>query len=277
MFTPIIPVSAWRCGALALVSLLPLAAHAQFAQDFTSSSTVGDYASATPDNGQFNAIGGGGGVTWSISSGALQLARTSTGAAWLDRTTDLGGAPLSALALSFDFRAVDITASGATANSLVFYVGDGLTSSGTVPGAGTVHSQFAINLNNATTDTWFLRNVGTATNSANSGTTSFLRVTFVVNNTGSALNYDVGGLSGTLANDTFDLWLGTTRQFAGGAATDGGVALAEFKMRMGNQTGTLQFDNFSVTAIPEPSTWAALFGIAALGVVMIRRRSRQSA
>ena len=261
--------------------MLPLATHAQFSQDFSSSTIVSDYVSANaPTANQFNALGGGGGVTLSIVGGALQVTRVggaapNNGAAWIDRTTDLTGAPFDALALSFDFRVVDITTAGPTGNSLTFYVGNGLTSSGNIPGAGTVHSQFAINLNNATSETWFLRNIGTSTNSTNSGTTSFLRVTFVVNNTGAALNYNVGGgVSGTLANDTWDLWLGATRQFAGQAATDGSVNLAEFKMRWGNQAGTVQFDNFAITAIPEPSTWALLIGGAALGIVFVRRRWR---
>lgn len=275
MFSPIASLSAWTCCAFAVVSLLPLSLSAQFSQDFSSSTTLGDYVNAAPNSGQFNAVSGGGGVTWSISGGALQLARTATGAAWLDRTTDFSGAPFSAMALSFDFRAVDIT-TGAAANSLIFYVGDGLASAGTAPSASTVHSQFAINLNNAASDTWFLRDVSTSTNSANSGTTSFTKVTFLVNNTGSTLNYNVGGLTGTLADDTWDLWLGTTRQFAGGAATTGTVALNELKMRMGSQAGTVQFDNFSVsaiTAVPEPSTWAAVVGgISLVGVIIARRR-----
>lgn len=39
--------------------------------------------------------------------------------------------------------------------------------------------------------------------------------------------------------------------------------------------GELYFDNISVSAVPEPSTYAALAGLAALGLVMWRRR-RQS-
>ena len=278
MFSPIGSLSAWRCGALALASLLPLSTLAQFSQDFSSSSSIGDYATATPNNGQFTSIGTGAtSVTWSIVDGALQGAKSSTQAGWLDRTADLSGAPFGALALSFDFRAVDIVGGSSSGNSLLFYVGDGLPAGGGNPPTSGVHSQFAIQLNDATTDTWYLRNVASATNSAASGTTLFQQITMVVNNTGSALNYNTNGLPGTLANDSFDLWLGTTRQFAGVAATDDSVALSEFKIRFNAQTGTVQFDNFSVSAvtpIPEPSTWAAIFGAVALAGVVIARRRR---
>jgi hypothetical protein len=262
--------------ACALAALIPqLTAQTSFTQDFTSSATIGDYVGIPPGGGQLDAIGGGGGVTWSIAGGALQVARAGTGAAWLDRTTDVLGAPLSAVALSFQFRTVDVTTASAAA-SLVFYVGDGLTSLGTAPTAG-IHSQFGIQLNNTASEAWFLRDIAGATNGAASGGTAFQAVTFVVNNSGAPLTYAMGGgVTGTVADDSWDLWLGGTRQFAGVAATNGVVALAEFKLRWGGGQGTVQLDNIALTnlaaPIPEPSTWAALIGAASLGVVMLARR-----
>lgn len=64
---------------------------ALFAQDFSSSTNVGNYfAPTTPDNGQFNDISAEpGGGTWSIDAGRLKLVRegTSTGGAGLTRLT----------------------------------------------------------------------------------------------------------------------------------------------------------------------------------------------
>jgi hypothetical protein len=42
----------------------------------------------------------------------------------------------------------------------------------------------------------------------------------------------------------------------------------------GNFNATLEWDNITVSAVPEPSTYAALFGLGALGLVMWRRRRR---
>lgn len=41
--------------------------------------------------------------------------------------------------------------------------------------------------------------------------------------------------------------------------------------------GEMYFDNFSVTAIPEPSTYAALAGLGALGLALWRRRQARTA
>lgn len=40
----------------------------------------------------------------------------------------------------------------------------------------------------------------------------------------------------------------------------------------GNDQANLTFDNFNVSVIPEPGTYALLGGLAALGIVMLRRR-----
>ena len=42
-----------------------------------------------------------------------------------------------------------------------------------------------------------------------------------------------------------------------------------------SNSSNIRFDNYSVTAVPEPSTYAALFGLAALGFAGYRRRQRK--
>ena len=76
---------------------------------------------------------------------------------------------------------------------------------------------------------------------------------------------------GSTVVGTWDLSFVTTDRFFGmrghqGIAGDGvAAALTDFR-----------YDNLSVTVIPEPGTYAALFGLVALGAVALRRRSRVS-
>jgi hypothetical protein len=42
----------------------------------------------------------------------------------------------------------------------------------------------------------------------------------------------------------------------------------------GATSGSNRVDNFTVTAIPEPSTYAAIMGVLTLGIVLYRRRQK---
>ncbi|MBU6399864.1 MAG: hypothetical protein KGS61_06060, partial [Verrucomicrobia bacterium] len=66
----------WRT-ALVLAAMSTFTQAQLFFQDFSSSSSISDYVSATPNSGQFNAIGSSGSsVTVGIVGGALQYTRT---------------------------------------------------------------------------------------------------------------------------------------------------------------------------------------------------------
>src|SRR3954447_16480831 len=66
-----------------------------FQQNFSSSSTVSDYVSATPNSGQFNAIGtSNANATIAITSGALAYTRTADpNGTTFSRTTDFTPTP----------------------------------------------------------------------------------------------------------------------------------------------------------------------------------------
>ncbi len=77
---------------------------------------------------------------------------------------------------------------------------------------------------------------------------------------------------GNFAHYSFDL-----SSISALAATD----ILEIRMHAFSGLGSVRFDNVTLTgaavAVPEPSTYAALFGLAALGFVAVRRRRQQQA
>ena len=119
------------------------------------------------------------------------------------------------------------------------------------------------------------RDINTSTNGATTFT-GMQNVFFVVNNTGSTFTYTAPDASSQMvANDTWDLWVGSTQQFNDRAATTGTISPTDFKMTWSAGVGTIQFDNFSITAIPEPSTWlAGALALGAIGFMRARRRVR---
>ncbi len=90
-----------------------------FSQDFSSSTVVGDYVNATPNNGQFNAISSSGvGTVVSINGGALQSCTANAGS--FSRTSHFNPTPGS---LAYK---LDITVSGNTVaqtTAAVFQIG----------------------------------------------------------------------------------------------------------------------------------------------------------
>ena len=68
-----------------------------------------------------------------------------------------------------------------------------------------------------------------------------------------------------------------TNLISGAVASDGYTQLAIAINYNSNidQVGTFYFDNITLTAVPEPSTYAAMAGIAVLGLAVARRRLRK--
>jgi hypothetical protein len=103
-----------------------------------------------------------------------------------------------------------------------------------------------------------------------------LRMTFDPSTKGLAFNYSFNSGTSFTAGATFDLD-GTHAGLV--APYQDGIALqlvtansAATGLAIG--AGQMSFDNFSVTAIPEPSTYAALAGLGALGLALWRRQRR---
>lgn len=248
-----------------LIMFLPFVVKAQlFQQDFSSSTTVSNYANATtPTNGQFNAIStSGAGTVLSINttgSNKLRFARTGNAGAF-SRTTDFSPTPTSLL-----YR-FDIAVSGnssAQTTAATFQIGSGFgTANGTEANAST-HSRLGVNWT-ATGGQFSFRNLTGSTNSANY--TGTQNVFWAINNSGGTLTYKApDGTYETIANDTYDLWIGTTKEFNDVAATTSTQTLTDLKFVLSGGTGNIDIDNLLIDPIPAIPTSSAATSIGGTG------------
>lgn len=227
-----------------------------FTQDFSSSSTVSSYVnSSSPNNGQFNAIGtSGSGVVITINSGKLRFARATANAGAFSRTTDFSGPPTS-LIYKFDIQMSGN--SSATTSVAVLQVGSGFGTANSAESNANTHSRVGINTT-STAGTFSFRDLGGSANSSNlSGSQS---ITWVINNSGSTLTYLApDGTYESVANDTWDLWAGTTRLFNDIAAQTTTQTLADIKFAITTGTATIDFDNIVIDPIPSAPSAAPTF------------------
>ncbi len=249
-----------------------LKAQLLFAQDFSSSSLVSDYVNPiSPGSGQWNAIGSSGaGVTVTISGGALTFTRTTANTGSFSRTTDFSPVP-GALIYKFDLTVSGNTAAQTTA--AVFQIGSGFGTTNAAETNANVYARLGVNFS-ATSGSFSLRDLGAAVNSPT--LTGPQTIFLALNNSGSTQSYTwPDAASHILANATINVWAGTSCVFSAMNPTTATQSLTDLKFAFTAGTGTIALDNISVTAIPEPSTYAAILGAAALTGMLIRRRRLQ--
>jgi hypothetical protein len=199
----------------------------------------------------------------------LSSANTAGNSAYAARTTDFSTVPVAAK-LTFELGFLS-SATGIT-SAVQFLLGNGFDGNNSLPGASTVHSKFGLNFTDA--NSFSVRDVSGSTNGAGTFSVGSHQITFVTNNSGGAITYLApDGTTETVADDTWDLWVGNSRQLNDRAATSGAVVLTDFKFgSTSNASFALSFDNIRITAIPETS--AAVLG--AFGFLGILRRRRSS-
>jgi hypothetical protein len=214
-------------------------------QDFSSSTTVSDYVSSTPNSGQFNSISNTSGSV-AISGGQLGFTRTSTsGSGIIARTTDFSPEPL-VLKVQFDLTVDSSSLSQTSAATL--NIGQGFTTSTAVPTNASIHSKLGINFTGNSGE-FSLRNIGSSTSST--VFTGQQTIIWYINNSGGTYTYTApDGSTETLANDAADVFVGTAKVFNDIAATTGTVPLADFKFVFnggsGSALGGLRIDNISI-------------------------------
>ena len=233
-------------------------------QDFSSSSTLSDYASASnPTNSQFNAISSSGSkVVWSVTSGKLRIAWSGSNAGAATRTTDFSGNPTS-LMIKFDLQ---ISGNSTAVTGVVYFsVGSGYSTANSAETGSNVHSRFAINTTATGGQFAIRRNESTATNSSNMlGSQS---ITWIVNNSGATLTYKApDGTFEQVANDTWDIWAGTTKVFNDIAALTATQSLKDFKFYTNTAaTVNIDLDNILIDPIPIIPTSSSASNVTASG------------
>ncbi|MEW6703069.1 MAG: T9SS type A sorting domain-containing protein [Bacteroidota bacterium] len=180
-----------------------------FNQDFSAGGTTSDYVSATPNSGQWNAIStSGAGTTVSISNNALVFTRTLANVGSFSRTTDFSPMPTG---MVYQFV---ITVSGNTVaktNAAVFQIGSGFGTTNVRQANADTYAWIGINLT-VIDGTFQLRDISSSTSSSDLSGSQL--VTWHLNNSGTPVTYTApDGNPETVANDTYDLWAGTTKIF----------------------------------------------------------------
>ncbi|SNR71005.1 Por secretion system C-terminal sorting domain-containing protein [Lutibacter agarilyticus] len=228
-----------------------------FKQDFSSSTSIADYVSTTPNIGQFDNISpNGANLTASIINRALRFNRTSTATIYAYRNFTFAANP-TFVQLKFDFEVSNYQA-GTQSPLFSVFIGSGFSSASS-GSSSDFTSRFGINAQTANGEfkVSTIDNIGGAPSSSIfSGKQT---ITFVVNNSGSNQTYTApNGSTETVVNGKMDVWVGTTRGIDDFSLknTDAKGVISGFKIQAtsASGTGTFDFDNIEMIDLEDEST-----------------------
>jgi hypothetical protein len=235
-----------------------------FTQDFSGSSSLSDYVAATPNSGQWNAIGtSGGGTTVGIVAGTLQYTRDGANLGSFSRTTDFSPVPAT-LEYQFDLSVGGNTTHQTTA--AVWQLGSGFGTANSAEANSAVYARFGLNLE-ATPGEFTVRDISTKADSAVfSGSQT---ISWFLNHSGSAISYTApDGSVDSLGDNSADLWVGNTRALNDLAVLTDSQTMADMKFSFSQGSGTITMDNFNlapISAVPEPEEYGVVTGLMLLG------------
>jgi hypothetical protein len=240
-----------------------------FEQNFSSSSTASDYVnSSSPNNGQFTQITATSGSSASATGNKLNFTRSTGGSSNFVRSVGFSPAP-SALMIRFD-----ISVSGnstAKSGQGVFYLGtstgaNAFDNDNVAPSNANSHSRLGISWT-TTAGQFAIRKMKSAAADGPNLYTGTQTVIWVVNNSGSTLNYRApNGSNSSVANDKFDVWVGTTLEFDElDAETSGVTGIDKIKFVSLGENGTISIDNILIDPIPVAVTSGTASNITSSG------------
>jgi hypothetical protein len=217
--------------------------------------TDANYVSATPTNAQFTAICATSGGTpstqymvISCDGSVITMDRVGGGNAALTRNFAFPGPPTS-LMVKFDFNVTSYRRSGggSASNYVNFNVGTSFDSSANRPSGG--FAKFGIGFYRSTgvDSFWYVNNINSGTTTGPGHFLGMQTIAFAVNNSGGTLTYTApGGASETVADKTWDLWVGTSKEFDDQPANADTLTLSTFKIVFGSGSNTIAVDNLLI-------------------------------
>ncbi len=213
------------------------------------------YVSLTPSTSQFTAICATSGsspstqyMVVSCDGSVLTMDRVGGGNGALVRNVAFPGPPTSLL-VKFDFNVTSYRRSGgSTSNNYVnFNVGTSYDSSANRPSGG--YAKFGIGFYRSTgvDSFWYVNNINSGTVTGTGHYLGVQTITFAVNGTGAQQSYTApGGATETVADQTWDLWVGTTKEFDDQPILDNTQTMSTFKIVFGGGSNTVSFDNIVI-------------------------------
>jgi hypothetical protein len=212
---------------------------------FTSSTstpvsiTNSDYYSNSGGANKFSSISCGGGNSFTVDinstlAGEFVVTDGANGFFNLSRSADIASPAPTAIKITFNAK-FDVTSTGA-AGRFFFQVGSGFsdTWSSTIGNMkeadANVFAGIVFRSNNGTNGATIFQNNNTTQIGATNIGESYNTWTLVANNSGSQFSYtSPSGSTETVADNAFDLWIGTTRWGNDIAASNNSAGLTDFK------------------------------------------------
>ncbi|QKZ12046.1 hypothetical protein [Spirosoma sp. KUDC1026] len=210
-----------------------------FEQNFSAGGTPASYVSSTPNNSQVNGLSG---LNATITNNAVQFSRpTDASTGYISRSSNFAGTPTS-LHVQFSFEVISSDPSVTGTSAVMFYVGSNFSSGPTNPNNGDTYARLGIALASTGSGQFQVRTVPSGGGGLVSASFSGKHtITFAMNNSGAALKYvSPTGVMESLPDDTYDIWVGTTKFANDQAVLTANQTINNFKFRLNDGVGVMQ-------------------------------------